>query len=196
MGMAYRFVTGLALAQALLAGWAAGPGQRSGVKAGLAALLVLVDGGAFGVFKLPMVTHELRLAGGYAALHDTGAVLPLPAAPNRDAPVQPQLAPTFPPAMAVLHGRPIAYALSGEGPFSVQQLALVQAARGRGTLDAAALDASLAAARGLGISYLAVEPGQLPGGTWEPMQALLREALGPPDAEGDGVVGWRLDDAR
>lgn len=191
MGMAYRFVTGIALAQAILCGWAA-PKLRlrwAVPVAGVAAALIVVDGGGFSSFKLPMATRELRLAGGYAGLPDSGAVLPLPAAPMRDNATLPQLSSSFPPAMAVLHRHPIAYALSGEGPL--HDLPLVLAARGKGDVTAEGVDVSLARLRSLRISYIVLDTTQLSRTTVTTLQDALTAALGPPAAEGDGVIGWR-----
>lgn len=193
MGMSYRFVSGIALAHAILSGWAL-PGLRLrwAVPAAVAfTALIVVDGGAFGSFKLPLATREMSLAAGYAGLpDDRSGVLPLPAAPMRDNATLPQLSPSFPPAMAVLHQHPIAYALSGDGPMALHDLPLIQGARGRVPLTTANVAASLVRLRAVNVHYVVLDTTQLPASMVTTLRELLTAALGPPVAEGDGVVGW------
>jgi hypothetical protein len=195
MASTYRFAVGAALALSLLA--ALGPDRlytrrpvMAWILAGIATLVVALDGLSMGPFKVPLPTFETRLAAGYAALPAGGGVLDLPIQRyvGRDQD------PFFPTFMAAFHGHPVAFRPASNAPDFILALPLVKAADGRAPLDDEGMRISLGDLRTMGFSYLAVHTSALPQEAPRDLIGRLQAWLGPADAVGDGVMGWRLDE--
>ncbi|MBM4366335.1 MAG: hypothetical protein FJ102_08960 [Deltaproteobacteria bacterium] len=192
MGMTYRFVTGLALAQAVGVALLV---DRLCVRGWLAPVMVAPPLAAHAValltapFPLPLASIIPRLDEGYAAVPATGGVLDLPSAPARASRLE--LTADFPLLQMALHGRPSSYAPGGSLPRSLERSSLTMAAQGK-EVSAPTLAAERARLASAGFRYVALHTGLVPGGAR--LRARLEEAWGPPDAEGRDVVGWVIGD--
>jgi hypothetical protein len=197
MGMTYRFATGLgfslSVGAALLVESVTAWRRRGGLLvASLALPLLLLDAFFGGPYKLPHPSFTPRLAGGYAALIEDptnqGIVMDLPVVDWDD----PELYPFLPPVMGAMHGRRMTYRPVNMMLRRIQGTPIVQAVYHGDSLDAEGIARSLEQFRSEGITYMVVHTGALRPRTWPFTFFILENHLGPPDAEGDGVIAWRL----
>jgi hypothetical protein len=134
-----------------------------------------------GLAQVPISAARLVAPAGFAAMPSEGAVLGVP--------VRSRIPPEIHQLMWVVHRRPyVGYCREGALELA-RRHPLVQAAMEGGELSPAEARRDLAALKAEGIGYVAfvVPP-------FVPMQGAiyaLSRMLGPPDASGDGVVGYR-----
>lgn len=194
MASTYRFATGaifaLCLCAALLPDRLMTRFPRAAwVLAALGSVLCVLDSLSMGPFKVPLSTMETELPQGYAALPETGAVLTLPIRGYR----VPFPDPSSPTLLAALHEHPVSMRPVTNASDLILDLPLVKAADGEIILEPWEIASSAGAVRAMGFSYLALHTSAL-GRDVDPMFiGSLQEALGPADAAGGGVLGWRLD---
>ena len=187
-GTAFVLVVGLSLGVQWLERWI----RRAGGGGGLIAILgavVLLGIGAEWLYgtpsPVPLQAQAYRLPRGLNALPAEGAVLAIPV--NGAMPPEAHL------WLGVVHGQPIVgYCAEGLEQMR-ERLSLVDYAQGGPLPDPSVARAELQALSDEGISYLVfvvTEPG---ADRFQAAQRLVGRLLGPPDALGDSLIGYRTD---
>lgn len=194
MGTTVRFLTGVAfvlvVGTALWMDWIERWLRHGGGGGGLVAILIVVSVGAIGAEWLygtrspvPMETQAYRLPQGFEALPEDGAVLAVPVGGG------------MPPEahlwMGVVHGQPVVgYCAEGLDALRAR-LALVEYAQGGALPDPSTVHEELASLAAQGITYVAFVTTQRGADRFEADLTKMTRLLGPPDALGDSVIGYR-----
>jgi hypothetical protein len=185
-GTAFVLVVGLALGVEWLEKWIRGAGGGSGLVMALGALSLLGVGAEwlYGTpSPVPMQANAAHLPQGLDALPESGAVLAIP--------VQGGMPPEAHLWLGVVHGQPVVgYCAEGLEQMR-ERLELVDYVQGGPLPDPSAVQAELQALSEQGISYLvfvATEPG---ADRFRATQGIVQRLLGPPDALGDSLIGYR-----
>jgi hypothetical protein len=196
MGTTLRFMTGtvfaLVVGLALLTDWLSRAARAHGFgHLGVGVILTLLSTGVgvdwlYGtVSPVPMNGLAMRAPEGFDALPDTGAVMAVP--------VLEQVPPEAHLWISVVVGRPVVGYCRTDIDQMRQEYRLVDYAQGGKLPDPALARRELEQMAERGILYLAfvvAEPGRDRFGVARQHIARL---LGPPDAEGDGVFGYRTE---
>ena len=194
MGTTVRFLTGttfvLVIGLALGVEWVArrlGQGSKGG---GLVLALTLILMGLVGaewlygtVSPVPMQAQAYRLPQGFDALPEEGAVLAVP--------MRGGMPPEAHLWMAVVHGHPqVGYCAEGLDALS-SRLRLVNYAQGGELPDPSVVHEELEELAGQGIGYVAFITTERGADRFDEDLNRARRLLGPPDAVGDSVIGYR-----
>jgi len=194
MGTTLRFMTGtafsLVVGLALLIEWASRDLRRRGLGRGGLAVLTLLGLGAVGadwlygtVAQVPMQATALRAPAGFDALPDHGAVLAVP--------VEAQVPPEAHLWMGAVHGHPVVGYCDADIEQMRKRYQLIDYAQGGGLPDPSIVHEELQSLVDGGVSYLAFvvpEPGD---DRFKAARRRIARLMGPPDAQGDGVFGYR-----
>jgi len=187
MGTTLRFTTGLAFVLVVGLCFLVEDMGRSARRAAIIVLLVFGDWVFGTVSAVPMPARSYQLPTGFTAIPDEGAVMTVP--------VRERVSPEAHLWMGAVLDRPVV----GYCHTSIQryreQFALVDYAQGGPPPERPMIARDFAALNEQGIAYIAfmvVEPG---AAQFKRLAAQIQALLGPADAVGDGVIGYRTDRA-
>jgi len=185
-GTAFVLVIGLALGVEWAARWLRRGDSGQGLVMGLAVLgvgLVLGEWLYGTISPVPMQTAAYRLPQGFDAMPEQGAVLAVP--------MRGGMPPEAHLWMGVVHGQPVVgYCAEGLEALG-DRLQLVNYAQGGPLPDPAVAREELTTLHEQGIGYVVFVTTERGADRFEQDLTRAQHLLGPPDAAGDSVIGYR-----